>query len=143
MNRQRLALAMLAAAEGKPYSPVQIQKAMFLLAQKSPEMFTEDRYDFQPYDYGPFDRAVYTDIRCLQAEGLAVADETSIGWMNSYRATDDGVTAGRAALAGLDPKLRQYVEEVSRYVRSKSFRELVSEIYEDYPEMRQHSIFRD
>ena len=71
MRRQQATLMMLATAEGGPFTPVQIQKAMFLLSQEAGEIFdNKSRYDFQPYDYGPFDSGVYTDIGGLHSEGL-------------------------------------------------------------------------
>src|SRR5580692_8884957 len=62
LPREQVALVVLSLAEGAPFTPVQIQKALFLASDKVPEAFElGSRYDFQPYDYGPFDRQVYSD----------------------------------------------------------------------------------
>jgi hypothetical protein len=59
VTRQQLLLAILAAAKGRSYSPVQIQKAVFLITRNLPGLVTEgEGIDFHPYDYGPFDSEV-------------------------------------------------------------------------------------
>jgi hypothetical protein len=59
MTRSELILALLAAAEGRPYTPVQIQKAAFLVTRNLPQVMGEEQpFEFVPYDYGPFDADV-------------------------------------------------------------------------------------
>jgi hypothetical protein len=49
--REQIALVVLSLADGKPFTPVQIQKALFLASDKVARAFTtHSRYDFQPYD---------------------------------------------------------------------------------------------
>ena len=47
MNREDLTLVMLALAQGESYTPVQIQKAMFLADDLVREAF-DSRYNFEP-----------------------------------------------------------------------------------------------
>lgn len=143
MTRQELTLAMLALADGKTYSPVQIQKALFLATRNLPDIVTEgEGYSFQPYDYGPFDKGVYGDIWAMaQEEELAEVRGSAYGRWNEYRATEAGVSAGEAVLDRMSPREREYLTKISNWVRSLSFTQLVSAIYEAYPEMRKNSIF--
>src|SRR5882672_7465136 len=54
LRRDEIALVVLSLAEGALFTPVQIQKALFLASDKVADAFRRDsRYDFQPYDYGP------------------------------------------------------------------------------------------
>ena len=73
MRREDLTLIMLALADGGSYTPVQIQKAMFLADDLVRDVF-DSRYDFQPYDYGPFDSDVYRDAKRMEADGLTELD---------------------------------------------------------------------
>ena len=66
LDRDEMALVVLSLAEGADFTPVQIQKALFLASDKAADAFKQQsRYDFQPYDYGPFDQQVYSDMEQL------------------------------------------------------------------------------
>jgi hypothetical protein len=72
LSRDEIALVMLSLADGKSFSPVQIQKALFLATDKAAAAFDRrSHYNFQPYDYGPFDWQVYSDVEKLERRGLA------------------------------------------------------------------------
>ena len=64
MKRNELCLLMMALANGNPYTPVQVQKALFLATENLPSLLGKSpKYTFVPYDYGPFDKQVYQDLR--------------------------------------------------------------------------------
>jgi len=53
MNRRDLVLAVLAASQGRSLTPVQMQKAAFLVTTNIPQVVTEGPlFNFVPYDYG-------------------------------------------------------------------------------------------
>lgn len=141
MNRRDAVLAVLAAADGNGYGPAQLQKALFLVSTNAPEVFDEGAaFRFKPYDYGPFDKGVYDAADALASEGLCSVSRASNGY-RTYSATEEGRAAGQRLLACLDEQKRGYIEEVSRWVRSLSFAQLVKSIYDAYPETRENSIF--
>jgi hypothetical protein len=143
MTRDELVLAMLACAGGRPYTPVQIQKAIFLVCQQMPELITGGPgFDFRPYDYGPFDADVYSVADSLQRDGGAVIAPSPYGRWNTYAATDDGVAVGQEILAGLEADSREFLQRTSDWVRAQGFSSLVKSIYDAYPSMRENSIFR-
>jgi uncharacterized protein len=144
MNRLDLVLAILAAADGRPYTPVQIQKAVFLICDEFPELIDDGpEFHFEPYDYGPFDSDVYDEISRLENAGFADIAPSAYGNWNTYAASDEGVKVGRRLLGRLNADAGHYVERVSAWVRSLSFPRLVKSIYEAYPHMRANSIFKD
>lgn len=144
MNRKELVLATLASAEGRLFTPVQIQKAVFLLSRNLPDLVNEGHgYAFEPYDYGPFDASVYYDANALNSEGDAIIANSSTGRWKTYAASEKGVVRGQAILASLPAGKREYIKRVSDWVRSLDFSTLVKSIYEAYPEMRANSIFKD
>lgn len=143
MTRQELLLAMLAAADGRPYSPVQIQKAMFLLEKHVPSLVDSGpSFSFAAYDYGPFDSAVYSEAENLKASGLAHIAPSDVGRWNTYSASDLGVEKGRKVLERIPTASREYLVNVSAWVRAQSFSSLVKSIYDFYPEMKVNSIFK-
>src|ERR1700730_1932928 len=99
MNRRDLVLAVLAAAEGRPYTPVQIQKAVFIVCDQIPDLIDEGPgFHFEPYDYGPFDSDVYSEIAALQRQGEAVITPSPFGNWSTYAASDDGLPRGEHLL---------------------------------------------
>jgi hypothetical protein len=143
MTRKDILLAMLAAAAGLPYTPAQLQKGMFLVTTNVPALVNEGpAFNFVPYDYGPFDRAVYDEASALQREELADIQPSGFGQWNVYAASTEGVEKGNEILARMSEPHRNYVVELSRWVRAQSFTSLVKSIYKAYPDMRANSIFR-
>jgi uncharacterized protein len=143
-QREQIALVVLSLANGEPFTPVQIQKAMFLASDKVAGAFrTHSRYDFQPYDYGPFDWQVYADIEALAKEGMAQVNQQPGTRWRTYSATEAGIALGQHYAERLSDEQRIVLEKIAKLVRSLSFSELVSAIYKAYPPMRARSVFRD
>jgi hypothetical protein len=142
MNRRDLVLVLLAASGGRPYSPAQLQKSIFLISRNMPRLVRGPAFNFVAYDYGPFDSDVYSEAEALRQAGEAVIAPSGIGRWNTYAASDTGLTRGRNLIAALDPPARTYLEQISTWVRAQSFSGLVKSIYDAYPEMRENSIFR-
>jgi len=144
MTRKEATLLMLSMSNGEPYTPVQIQKAMFLIAKNYPETIDGIGYDFKPYAYGPFDKTVYDDIRILENEGFVQTSMNITRQWNEYQITSKGLEKSEEIKNQVDDKsIIQYFEEVSKFVRSLSFSKLVTSIYKVYPEMKINSIFRE
>lgn len=142
MNRSEAILAILASANGLALSPVQLQKAAFLLDKNN--LISEGAsFNFEPYDYGPFDRAVYDEASALALRGLGMIAPSPHGRWKIYSATGEGIERGQAILANLPAHLSTYVNDVTKWVRGQSFASLVKSIYQQYPEMKAKSIFQD
>jgi hypothetical protein len=143
MTRNELVLAMLACANGRGYTPVQIQKAIFLVCDRMPQILTDGMgFDFKPYDYGPFDADVYAEAEALQRAGDASITPSARGRWNTYAATNSGVAHGEAILRSISIESRIFLQSISDWVRAQSFRSLVRSIYDSYPDMEKNSIFR-
>ncbi|HKN62538.1 MAG TPA: hypothetical protein VJW93_15255 [Candidatus Acidoferrales bacterium] len=143
MENKEWTLLVLAAADGRPISPVQLQKSLFLLSKNLTPAQLQRRslYEFQPYDYGPFDSAVYSDAESLSAAGLIAIE--SGGPARTYLPTTRGLEEARTIREGLDSVAAQYLEDVVNWVLRQSFGNLVRAIYKSYPDMRKNSVFRD
>ncbi len=143
MDHRDWNLLVLAAASGEPLSPVQFQKALFLLSRGlPPEVLGGSLYNFEPYNYGPFDAAVYRDAALLAEESLATVNPARQGW-TEYSATPEGIERARAIARQLDPRVSRYIKEVVDWTRSQSFSSLVRSIYDKFPDMKANSVFQD
>lgn len=141
ISREEVVLAALAPAGGAPHTPVQVQKLLFLLDRNAASSFGGPKFNFQPYHYGPFDRAVYLTLEGLAQKGLVEITQNAGNWRD-YRLTSEGQARAGQVLTGLDERTRSYIERISSFVRSLSFTDLVSAIYKAYPEMRERSVFQ-
>ena len=143
MNRRDLVLSILAASQGRAFTPVQIQKAVFLVSTNIPQAVTAGvGFNFVPYDYGPFDKDVYLEAVNLSVAGDAIVAPSAQGRWNTYAASAQGLQRGQALLAGMSSPHGNYVSEVARWVLDQSFGSLVKSIYSAYPSMKQNSIFQ-
>jgi uncharacterized protein YwgA len=142
MDRSTLVLAALAPARGRFHTPVQLQKLLFLIDKNVAEAVEGPHFNFEPYDYGPFDKEVYATVDELARQGLVQAVETGRSW-RKFALTANGQESGDDALASLDGQVRAYIEKLSEFVLSLSFPQLVSAIYKAYPDMRANSVFKE
>ena len=141
-DRQELLLAALAPASGTPHSPVQVQKLVFLIDKNVPELIDkmDNPFNFKPEAYGPYDGAVYRTLVELEQQGLVFINKERA--YRLYGLTVKGQKLGEEKLGELPEQIQDYFRKLSNYVRSMSFRSLVSAIYKKYPEMRENSVFR-
>lgn len=140
MNRRELILAAFAAGgENTSYSPVQVQKLLFLIDRKAADLVGGTHFNFVPYDYGPFDRAVYNELDALAQDGLV--EVNTAGPYRKYRLTADGYTLGAEELDGLTEDGQSLLTKIARWIRSQNFQQIVATIYKHYPEMKARSVF--
>lgn len=142
LTRRETVLAALSPAKGAGFTPVQVQKLLFLLDREAAQPLGGPHFDFAPYHYGPFDHAVYQQLEELSVEGLVqVQDEGQR--LRRYSLTEAGQAAGADAASRLSPELRDYLDRLVTFVRGTNFAQLVSAIYRKYPEMKANSVFQD
>jgi uncharacterized protein YwgA len=141
MERKYWTLLVLDEARPGSLSPLQLQKTLFLISKNLPNEIGADFYQFVPYNYGPFDSDVYSDVRILVNEGL-VAKVQIVGrsWV-SYEITPQGHQAATDVRPQISERASRYIGKVVRWVESVTFTQLLSAIYRVYPEYKAKSVF--
>jgi hypothetical protein len=143
MSRGELLLAVLAASNGRPFTPVQLQKAVFLITENLDDIVDRGpTFNFAPYDYGPFDADVYNVAQKLANDDLVIIAPSAHGRWNTYAASEEGLDRGDELLNELDEEEREYINSTVKWIRSQSFSSLVKSIYKAYPEMKANSVFK-
>lgn len=138
MNRSDFVLAAMAPAGNGGFSRVQMQKALFLLERNIPDLIDGPHFDFKPHFYGPFDPDVYRALEALaRCDYLAIAPGQP---SPMYSLTPSGLERGRSELEKLDQSAQKYFRTVVDFVRTVTFQQLVSSIYDAYPEMAESSL---
>ena len=67
---QDIILAAMATEPDISFAPVQVQKLFFLIDQDVAGPVGGPFFNFEPYDYGPYDKDVYRQLEMLEVEGL-------------------------------------------------------------------------
>lgn len=142
MNRDNWTLLAVAKARGRGLSPVQLQKSLFLLGKNLSGVVGGDFYQFEPYNYGPFDVAVYQDAERLATQGLVAITRTAERRWPLYQITPAGEVVAQQVESHVTPVASHYLDSVVAWTQRLSFQQLVKAIYARYPEMRERSIFQ-
>lgn len=137
MKREDLLLKIIAAAEGQPLNPAQLQKVAFYVGMHFAAEL-RDYYEFRKYDYGPFCVDVYRDAEKLEREGMITISIHPGGGWRQYAATLAGI---RAELKDIPDEISTYIIRKVRWARDLSFPELVRAVYQEFPQFRENSVF--
>ena len=142
MDRIDWNLLVVSSAGGAELSPVQLQKALFIIGDAVPGVSEGDFYAFEPYNYGPFSKAIYADVKLLAEQGLVeVSSSPERGW-SCYRATPEGLEKARELSAAMDVSISTYVEKIVEWIRNLTFEQLLAYLYSHYPDYAKNSIFK-
>ena len=143
LARQHWLLIALAKSPDGVMSPVQIQKSLFVFRQEAGDSIGTDFYSFEPYDYGPFDAAIYADLRRMMNEGHVTRQWHPGRRWKSYAITAAGRDAALVLEREADARLAEFLERIVEWVGGRSFSDLLRSIYAAYPEFAVNSVFRD
>lgn len=132
--------AMGAAGPRAAFDPVRIQKLLFLVDREIPDLVEGPHFDFKPYDYGPFDKAVYEHVRELIEERYVAVDHR--GSYPLYSLTESGHAAAASILSACRREVSDYLTLTARWILSMNFRALVAAIYAEFPDMAVRSKLR-
>lgn len=141
MARRDWLLLALDAAGDRGLSPVQVQKSMFLFWKGAETILSEGEfYDFVPYNFGPFDLAIYNDIEAMERDGLVRILNRNATAERLYTIRSVGSMESKQVKHS-DPITADYIGKVVRWVQAKPFPDLLRYIYRKWPEYRENSIF--
>jgi hypothetical protein len=138
LSAEDIVVGIATGAKG-PYDldPIRVMKSCFLVSQRGREQW-KAAFRFEPYDYGPFDRGVYGAVEALVARGLLDADHSAR--YPTYRLTDSGRQRAREIREAIGEQAASWLEQVGRYVTSRSFSQLLEEIYAAFPAFAMRSV---
>lgn len=123
-------------------TPMQLQKTLFLIGKNIGAAVGRDYYDFVPYLYGPFAKAINQDVSDLVEEGLVTAVPGVDRTWNSYELSASGMELGSLLKGKLPPSACEYAKVAVHWVRTTSVGAMLRAIYEKYPEYAQKSVAR-
>ena len=142
MERKDLLILIVDAAGGGRFSPIQLQKSMFLASQAEYPELKEGSYEFEKHHYGPYSRKIHDDLAGLYTDGLVTLSPSQRGnWLESA-ITPKGHQRALELKPSLNATMTEYISDVVKWVRSQTFASLVRAIYNKYPEYKENSVFQ-
>ena len=140
-NREEVVAAAFAAAgPGASFDAIRVQKLLFLIDRVVSERIGGPFFHFQPYHYGPFDRAIHGVIGAMAAAGDVQINAS--GAYPRYSLTQAGYRRGTATLVSFPAPVADYFGRVARWIRLMPYRPMLAAIYREYPEMAENSVVR-
>lgn len=117
-----------------PLSAIQIQKLFFLLEKRLGQEATY--FKFKPYFYGPYDKNL-TDIINEAVKNNKI--ELSVVNGVDYYKIDKNYIQDTAYF--FDTNKREFIKNLTTFIKQKKFKELCFAIYDEFPEMKVNSVF--
>ena len=124
---------------GDTIEPIQIQKALFKFARET-KVAKRETYSFSPYDWGPCSFEIYSDLGSLRDKGLIEAFPSGRGW-SKYRLTEAGKDGAKKMRSKARGTLADDLARIREWVTSRSFPQLLKDVYEQYPGYATNSLF--
>ncbi len=139
IEHDRDLVLVIAQEIGEVITPIQLQKAVFLVSKQELEGLHKPRYGFRPYHYGPFAKEIYIDAEELHEQGLVFRAPSRNGpWVDTVVTPKGSQKAGELR-ESLPPSTIDAIREIAQTVMSMSFQELAQHIYANYPEFAKNS----
>lgn len=129
-----------ADSEQYPMDRIRMQKAVFMLVQRGPEGW-KTLYDYKPYNWGPYSGALTADLGMLASRHMIEADGTVFAKYPGYVASSDGERQAQELWSQLPEREKRFLMAVRAYVTTKSFPQLLREVYAAYPDFATKSQF--
>lgn len=116
-------LLVIAASDG--LLPIQLQKSLHLLGQRSPELTRTGFYEFQPVGSGEFSEQVYADVDSLSKNGLVSIRFSERDGSRIYRLTPAGAERAKKLEKHVRPDLIQFLRKTVSWVSTRSVDQLL------------------
>jgi len=144
MNTKLLPLALLEANETEPIEGITRFMKVVFLAQE--ETLSEEFYEYEAGQYGPYSKSLYDDIDRLEARGfIERTNRETAGDQDDeqvYTLTQKGKRTLEQAqkLPNDCTETVEDISEVKSQYNSMDLWELLEYVYAEYPEMAKNSV---
>jgi uncharacterized protein YwgA len=126
--------------ETEPLDRIRMQKGVFLAQMGGPNEWRE-LFDYEPYDWGPYSRALASALSGLRREELLEVEPVPQSRYATYRATARGERLVDELADALDESQVDFIRRVRQFVTTRSFNRLLRDVYAAYPGMATASRF--
>lgn len=126
----------------KPLDRIHIMKTLFLIWHRSKRKI-RGYFCFEPYLYGPYSLEVYSELRSLLADGLAIQPPHPVQEWTNYYLTGKGRMRANKVIEKFDPKIVSFIENIVEEISHLTFFELLQKVYSEAPDFAANSVLRE
>lgn len=150
MHRKLLPLALMYANDKEPIEGrTRLQKMVFLMQQRLEERGDEPlkshEYEFFAYDYGPFSKQLYDDLDTLMDQEFIEGEEEELSSGNvkyDYHLKSDGSEFVEHQQGTDDARtILELAQEIKTQYNDMLLSDLIDEVYSEYPEYAENSVY--
>lgn len=142
LSRDDCLLLFIGLPGGKFYTDqIRVMKGMFLLDKEGPQEL-QNLYEFEPYDYGPFDTQIYRDLDSLEAQGLIEIRHIAGTNRQVYGLTARGQERADKLMTDAPQSITAAIRAAKELVTSRSFTSLLQYVYSKYPAYAARTVMR-
>jgi hypothetical protein len=105
--------------------PIQLQRSLYLLGERSAELNRSGFYRFQPVGSGEFSEQVYADVDLLSKDGLVSIRFSERDGARIYRLTPAGAERAKKLEKLARPELIQFLRRTVSWVSTRSVDQLL------------------
>lgn len=123
LAREDWALLVIAASDG--LLPIQLQKSLFLLGQRFPELGGAGFYEFRPVGRGDFSEQIYLDANAFSKKGLVSIRFSDADGNRLYRLTPSGAERAKRLEKQMPPERARSLRKLVSWVTTRSVEQLL------------------
>jgi len=151
MHKRLIPLILAYVGDEEPIDGrTRLQKMVFVVQQKlaeSGELNDHQRYEFFPYDYGPFSKELAESIDHMIEEGLIDEDEVeydedgSVKYFYELRPDGQELVEQELGKTEIQTIVRDARSIKQKFNEDLSLPEVIDDVYSEYPEYAENSVY--
>lgn len=112
------------ACSDRSLLPIQLQKALYLLGRRYPNVVGNSFYEFRTVSAGQFSEDIYTDVDALESAGLITIDQAQDDASRRYKTTAAGSARAKALEKAVRPEVIVYLRSVVSWASAHTVEQL-------------------
>lgn len=125
--------------ESYPLDRIRMQKAAFLVSERGNDKLRA--FEFEPYNWGPYSSDLNSSLRHLTALDLLDTERKPGHQYPEYTTTPAGESRAEVLWGTLEDREKAFLKVVRKFVTSRSFSQLLRDVYAAYPDYATRSQF--
>jgi hypothetical protein len=144
IGKSQAALLLFLLDSARTVDPLRLTKGIFIFTMEAPDSWLakQERYQFIPYNYGPYSQSLRNDLDRLVEQRDVLASKVRDKNWDYYYLSKKGKKRAQEAANYLPTEAVTYLRKVRKYVLRVSVRKLLDTVYDRYPSYAVKNVFK-
>jgi uncharacterized protein YwgA len=144
IGKSQAALLLFLLDSEQRVDPLRLTKGIFIFTMEAPETWLgkQERYQFIPYNLGPYSQSLRNDLDRLVDEGYVRISKVRDKNFDYYYLSEKGEKKAHEVARHLPNEAATFIRKIRKWVLVVSTRKLLDTIYDRYPAYAVKSIYR-